>query len=64
MLHVDRLAVGYHGVHVVEHINLRLSRGEVTALIGPVAGPSFTGETVHHIIFQDVRSQLLPRRQD
>ena len=34
MLQVDRLAVGYHGVPVVEHINLRLGRGEVTALIG------------------------------
>ncbi len=35
MLQVDRLAVGYHGVPVVEQINLRLGRGEVTALIGP-----------------------------
>ncbi len=35
MLHVDHLAVGYNGVNVVENINLRLGRGEVTALIGP-----------------------------
>jgi len=35
MLHVNRLAVGYNGAHVVENINLRLDRGEVTALIGP-----------------------------
>src|SRR5210317_2052109 len=35
MLHVDHLAVGYNGANVVEHINLRLDRGEVTALIGP-----------------------------
>jgi len=35
MLHVDRLAVGYNGAHVVENVNLRLERGGVTALIGP-----------------------------
>ena len=35
MLHVDHLAVGYNGANVVENINLRLGRGEVTALIGP-----------------------------
>jgi len=35
MLHVDHLAVGYNGADVVENVNLRLGRGEVTALIGP-----------------------------